>query len=332
MNLQKLICHQPIYNELKVINRKIMVDNVWIEVLGFTLYNKELKLYALEYDETSWLAQRNLGEEGLEEEIQKIEYNIPFLQVREMIIDGKVLEVSGGSSGRVEQYNFKSALLINEFIRAGYCPTKALETVDFAGIMLTRLSIVGEYDAIPVVDNPKEITLIQSKGSRYYPVKKSLSLEINKAYPDAFKCGEGEERVEFYIDKVYLMDYKTEAKKIYESPEVISRMSPEELASAKLEIEKYTQQLCPEGMLLPVIEYESERASLQMELKMVLKKRKLSKEATAMGIVMRPDRKIGEHGLPLRAIALEAVPEDTEKIDVGIVGYSVMVAGKVIEI
>lgn len=222
-------------------------------------------------------------------------------------------------------------MLVNEFVRLGFSPSKVIETVDFSRITLTQLRIMGEFDAIPVTANPKTMKLTQSDGYKDYPVNQKLSLEVGKNYPQPFKCGEGEESSEFYINKVYLMDFKAETQKVFENPELISKITPEELEKAKLEMDEYLELLYPEGMLLPVIEYETEEVSLHIESKRYIDTLRPS-EAVSMGVIMRPDTEIGKHGLPMRAITLEAVPGNITTIEVELVHYSVPVVGKMIEI
>lgn len=280
MNLEQLSKMQPVYDELKPINKKAIIDHVQVEILGFTLVSKELNLYALEYgDET--------------------DETMPFHTIRNMEIDGVRLEVSGSQSGRIEPYDLGSLLLVNEFVRLGFSPSKIIETVDFSRITLTQLRIMGEFDVIPVTTNPKIMRLTQSDGYEDYPVKQKLSLEIGKDYPQPFKCGGGEESFEFYINRVYLMD-------------------------------EYLELLYPEGMLLPVIEYETKGISLHIESKRHINTPRPS-EAMSMGVIMRPDTETGKHGLPMRAIALEAVPRDITTLEVEIVHYSMPVVGKNIE-
>lgn len=312
MNLEQLSNMQPVYDELKLINKKAVIDYAQIEILGFKLANKELNLYGLEY-----------GEET--------DKTMPFHTIRAIEIDGVRLEVSGSQSGRLEPYDTGSLLLVNEFVRLGFSPSKVIATVGFPRITLTQLRIMGEFDAIPVTSNPKTMKLTQSDGYKDYPVNQKLSLEVGKNYPQPFKCGEGEERVEFYINKVYLMDFKAETQKAFENPELISKMTSEELEIAKLKMDENLELLYPGGMLLPVIEYETEEISLHIKSKRHVDTLRPS-EAVAMGVIMRPATKIGSHGLPLRAITLEAVSEDITTIEVELVHYSVPVVGKIIEI
>jgi len=68
MNLQQLANMQPSYQELKVINKKIVIDHVVVEILGFILHDQVLSLYALEYDELAWEAEREVQEVSAEKQ------------------------------------------------------------------------------------------------------------------------------------------------------------------------------------------------------------------------------------------------------------------------
>jgi len=248
--------------------------------------------------------------------------------VKKLEIDGLVFQVSGGSSGRLGSHAMEELLLVNEFIRRGVRPSKAIESVEFAGMMLTKLRIEGEFNTIPVPDSFGVLTLTQADKFKDHPANKRLSLEINEDYPHVFKCGKGEDRIEFYINKVYLMDFKAEMKEILEMLESQSKLSPEQLKRAKVEMGKNAKELCPEGMKVPVVEYESREASLQMYLTEYLDKPQLATKGSAMGILMGASKKTGKHDWPLRAVALAVVPEDTKVIDVEILSYAMPVRGE----
>ena len=306
MNLQQLTNVQPVYDELKLLNKKALIDDVMVEILGFILRDKELILYALEYDEVAWTAQREADEKPQSKyrKEPKINYGMPFHSVREIQIEEQTLMVSESSTGRLGSNDLESLLLVNEFVRGGFCASKETETVGFEGLMLTQLKIEGEFNSIPSINTMKKIKLMQSSTSKEFPVKKRLSLEIKKDYDCAFVCGKGENKIKFYVNKVYLMDI-------------------EELGQAK--------ELFPKGMVLPVIEYETEEASLQMYLRDYVDTSSAN-SASAVGLIMSAGEKVGKHNLPLRAAALQSVPADTSIIEVEILSYSVLIKGKAIEI
>lgn len=86
--------------------------------------------------------------------------------------------------------------------------------------------------------------------------------------------------------------------------------------------------------MLPVIEYEVQTRDLNLE---IYTKNYLDKEPTnassSMRILIKSDKQEGEHGLPVKAVALlEGVAEDTTTLGVEVIGYILRVDGEVIEL
>lgn len=342
MNFNYLKNMQPIYDELKVIDKKTSIDGIIIEILGMVLYEKKLTLYAIQYDENTWLAELDAKEQPKKyvrrhktnrQRLMKkseIEYQIPFQHISTIEMGGKVFKVSGGTSSRLSDDDFQMTLLVNEFMREGFRASINIEYVNFSGLMLTALDLEGEFEQIPLTGGAENILLVQGKNFRSYSVRKKMTLGVNKKYPRAFTCGNGENAFKFYINRVYLMDLKAEMEKIFENPELLEKISAEELKQAKKESDKHVRELCPKGRLLPVIEYETEKASLQIYSREYLNAEP-SCQSSSFGLLM--DEKTGAHGLTLKAAALEtAVPEDTDEINVEILGYYLPLEEKNIEI
>lgn len=199
-------------------------------------------------------------------------------------------------------------------------------------MMLTSLDLEGEFESIPLENKIEKISLIQRNNSSKYTTEKSMTIEVNKKYPRPFLCGKGENKIKFYIHRVYLIDLKEEIKKTLDNPKLIENFSVEELKKAKKEAIEFAKELCPKGMRIPVIEYETEEASLQIYAHEYLEMESSNKSSFFI-LGMKPDEKTGIHGLPLKAIALEyAVPKDTTEINIEILGYYLPLTGETIEI
>ncbi len=346
MNFNYLKNMQPIYDELKVIDKKTSIYGVIVEILGLVLCEKKLTLYAIQYDENAWLAEQDAKEQPKKYvrrpktnrqmlmKKSEVEYQIPFQNISTIKIGGKVFNVSVGSSSRLSDDDFQMTLLINEFMREGFCASTNIEYVNFSGLMLTALDLEGEFEQIPLIDGEDKILLTLGKSFRSYPARKKMTLGVNKNYLRAFTCGNGENTIKFYINRVYLMDLGAEMEKIFENYELQEKFPPEDLKRARKESDMYVHELCPKGKLLPVIEYETEKAGLQFYLQEYLSAEpSCNSSSLSFGLRIKPDEKTGTHGLTLKAAALEAaVPEDTDEIHVEILEYYLPLEEKNIEI
>lgn len=347
MTLSDLQRVQPVYDEIRVMHRKVVIENVIVETLGWMLYEKKLTLYAIEYDAEAWEKEREgktfqkqrkrawTNREEVLRKYQCIDYEMPFMRLKSIIIDDIQFNVNGATSTRIDKEELQEALLIlNEFVREGIKVSEEMVDVNLEGISLTSIEVEGEYDTIPVETSVGKILLNQDNKYLHYLIQKTLKLEVGKKYPKSFKCGKDEQAFEFYINQVYLMNLQEEIDKIFKHPKVREQLSEDEICKRKEEAKQEIEKIYPKGTLLPVIEYEVQTRDLNLE---IYTKNYLDKEPTnassSMGILIKSDKQEGEHGLPVKAVALhEGVAEDTTTLEVEVIGYILRVDGEVIEL
>lgn len=329
----------PKYDVIAVLGRSaVLPGGALIELLGFLLQEKTLRLYLLQYDGEAWRQERDAlprPPRTPASNRRKLtrragdSYRPPLPHISRMALDDRVLSIASASSGRLSGDLFQGApedmLTVHEFLRAG-CPISApLQGADLPGVWLTCLEFQGEFDTIPPVGPDCQVSLTLGVEWVQYPAGKRLTLQVGKGRPRPLVCGSGPQAVRFYIHNVYLQDLYGDVETLLSDPRRYEGLPPEEAERAKRDIHAHVQQLCPPGMRLPVVEYETEHASLQFYSRAFLRQAPVS-AASSVGFVLKPEHPTGSHGLPLRASLLEsAVPPDTGSVDVELLHYQLPV-------
>ncbi|WP_349949366.1 hypothetical protein [Intestinimonas sp. RTP31139st1_F5_RTP31139_211217] len=155
----------PKYDVIAVLGRSaVLPGGALIELLGFLLQEKTLRLYLLQYDGEAWRQERDAlprpprtpatNRRKLTRRAGD-SYRPPLPHISRMALDDRVLSIASASSGRLSGDLFQGApedmLTVHEFLRAG-CPISApLQGADLPGVWLTCLEFQGEFDTIPPV-------------------------------------------------------------------------------------------------------------------------------------------------------------------------------------
>ena len=332
MILNDLQRNMPVYDEITLVHRVVEVDDLIIEILGFIRCDDELKLYILEHDTRRDENQEKVKRRPREPKTNR--ENVGRLRehwkdrkrsmgISQVEIDGELFKVLSASMTSLGERDMQSIMLVNEFIRQGAVLSEMMGTRDLEHVYITTLEIEGVYSKCLGTKDIEKVKISFSDEHREYKVRKRLNLEIGKSYPKTFKCGKGEDGFEFYINKVYLMDLEAEFNTLLKEVKERNILTDEEIMKFVDENEKYQNKICPEGSLLPVIEYEVslENLQLQMDTKAYLDASYKS-SSSFMGMIIKSDEPYGTHGLRLKVVAMSmGVPKDTTHLEVEIYGY-----------
>ncbi len=347
MNFELLQSAMPVFDELRVINKSFMSEDVTIQLVGLIRQGKSLKLYALQLDEQVYEAELLEEEQEFSRpsrrrpvtnrqqicDASKIEYRIPLTCANSILIEEQEFQVSCTVSSRLGDDDLNCIFLLAEFMKKGFKPCDSIETRDFSHILFTTIELEGEYDHIPPGKQSGDIVLrFGNTDIRRYPVEKRLRLHIGRDYLRAFrfKDKQTEEIHRFYIQRVYLMDIWAETEKSFSDPRRLERVSETELLEMKKACFQHLERLCPRGMYLPVIEYEAEEAvSFEFHTVEYLNARyEASREnkASSILIMARPEEPLGRHGMKLKAAVIQSpVSKETESLYVELLRYSQIV-------
>ncbi len=334
----------PVFDELRVINKSFISEDVAIQIVGLIRQGKSLKLYALQFDERAYEAELLAEDKELFKPphrkpvtnrrqicgVNRIEYREPLMCMRSILIGAQEFQVSCISSSRLGNDDFSCIFLLAEFLKNGFTPCDNIETRDFSHIFFTTIELAGEYDHIPPGKQSGDIVLrFGNNDIRRCPVQKRLSLHIGRNYPRAFQFEDKQtgEIHRFYIQRVYLMDIWAETEKSFSDPRHLERMSEADLLEMKKTCFEQLARLCPRGMYLPVIEYEAgEDVSFEFHTVEYLDARyEASRENGASGILImaKADEPLGRHGMKLKVAVIQSpVSKETERLYVELLRYS----------
>lgn len=143
-------------------------------------------------------------------------------------------------------------------------------------------------------------------------VNKRITLKTGEYSKPRLVTVKGEEDVPIYIHGVVFYDIWEEAKTRFDDERYKERFSAEELERIKKDYMANLPQVCPQGCVIPLVEYESEKDYQVQFYSMEYLRRKPENRSTSVLMVFRPNQKIGPMGYRNRACALEAVKKGYE--------------------
>lgn len=218
--------------------------------------------------------------------------------------------------------------ILAHFLSSGAHPAK-LKEADLDQLLLVKMNVQGSYKKLPFVKpDLRRLSFSFQNKVQVVPVKKKMKVTMGDSFPRklSFKEPDGSGRHEFYIERVYLEDIRADQMALLEDPQFLSEIPEGELEHVKQALLQSLDQICPEGKVIPVIEYETdENLTLEFYENDYLSaeyKEDYNSQAELL-LVMEPEEEKGRHGMTLRACAMAApVDPSTEEVAVELLQYS----------
>lgn len=312
------------WKDILVIGKTIERDGKKYHIIGMTM-EEAAKLYIIEpYEEQK---RRNLKKKRTQRLIlkeQEIEI-IRYLHCREFKIGNKKLCVQGGCGGVLRPENYEEIKLFLDMMDAGWKIPEWLRNEDWEGLQLVTLEIAS-LKRLPKYSPDMPITIKHDLGFEKHLLKraKSMMIEIGKPLSFQFTAHDGE-KVQCHINNVMLIDVWEDARKQFSDAKYRERFTEEQLREIESNYYEVLSQNCPKGMYYIGIEYECSRdIQLQFYSKDFLESYPESHNGSAAFLMMRlkPDKKTGIHGLPLKGYAIDTpFAKDTTKVSVELLFY-----------
>lgn len=349
MNLQELREGIPSIEECLVLGRPFASGSCTGCVIGLTRQGEQAKLYFLQYDDTygERLEEAELSamdnppkppatlREELVEQEQSQRQTEPRLTVehlRSVEIGGVAYPVSGSSYRAVEGTDWEGILLLETFLRAGWRPEGILTEAPLERCFLLEAEIGRSLPSLGDISTAGPVVLMSARRVESYLVQKPLRLQVGDGRGEAVTFGGDGAEHAVYLHRAYLYDPYEAYREMYRQYRARPGLTAEERTAADRAEESLYELLpsvCPEGMLLPVVEYETaEGLSLDIRARSVLDGPPptpsvsqsgggpVVSSASSMLFLAKADQEAGRHGLPLRAAVVEVpVPPGTEEID-----------------
>ncbi|MBO5279260.1 MAG: hypothetical protein J6B06_07205 [Lachnospiraceae bacterium] len=235
------------------------------------------------------------------------------LRIRELELDGQHLSVSSATGtclgeGCNEQERVLFLCLLQNGVRLG-----ELEQTPFERLTINCYEM--QEQEFPQVNTEADgFDIVLKLEAQHIPVavNKKLHLQTGTYAKPRMVRVKKEEEVRLYIHGVSFYDVWEDAKTRFEDKRYTERFSAEEIKNIKQQYIDSLPDICPQGSVIPIIEYESDKDyQMQFYSQDYLRRVPENKSSTAF-LMMRPDEKTGPMGYKNYACVLEAVEKGFE--------------------
>lgn len=310
--------HQA-WKQVLVIGRTIEREGKRYHIVGMTLNTEDTAfLYILEpFSEPARPKRRGAKNHRTSLKDQE-NGNSTYLDCRALRLGKRLLGAQGGQGGplRFSTDDYQTIELFFRMIDAGWTVPDWLRETEWEDLSLTTLYFSG-VKRLPKYTKETPLTLIHRDPPRRHILEKTVALTIGKSRSFSFTDHNGEE-VWCHINKVSLIDVWEDTARQFEDPRYTKKVTPGQLQEIKEHTRQALSESCPKGMCYIGIEYEcSKDYQLQFYAKEYLSSRPKASSGSASFLLMRlkPDKKTGTHGLPLRGAVIDTpFAPDTVKI------------------
>lgn len=253
-----------------------------------------------------------------------------YLHCREFQLGDKKIKMQGGSGGSLKysEQDYRTITLFIDMMRAGWNPPDWLKNEDWNHLQLVSLT-AANLKRLPKYTPDMPITILHHPDSVRHLLEKSVTFIVGKARSLCFTDHMGD-KVWCHINRVTLIDVWEDSERQFNDPRYVKKVTPEQLQEVKEHCYRALEESCPRGMCYFGIEYEcSKDYSLQFYAREYLNSYPECGNGSAVFFLMhlKPDRKTGVHGLPLKGCAIQtAVAPDTMKMPAELFCYYEKVA------
>ncbi|MCM1221687.1 MAG: hypothetical protein NC548_45150 [Lachnospiraceae bacterium] len=315
------------WKEILVIGRTIERDGKKYHIIGMTM-EEDANLYMIEpYEERERHHPKKKRTQRMLLKENEIE-SFSCLHCREFRIGNQKLCIQGGSGGPLMPENYEEIKLFLDMMDAGWKIPEWLKDEDWDRLQLVTLHI-ADRKRLPKYSADMPITIKHEPVPEKHLLNraKSMTLEIGKPCSFQFTAHDGE-KVQCHINNVVLIDVWEEAKKEFADAKYRERFTEEQLREIESHYYEALMQNCPKGMCYIGIEYECSRdINLQFYSKDFLESYPETNSGSATFLMMRlkPDKKTGIHGLPLKGYGMNTpVSPDVAAVSVELLFYMEM--------
>lgn len=236
------------------------------------------------------------------------------LGIREIVLDGQHLSVTSANGTYIrDECNKEERVLLLYFLQNGVTLGK-LEQIPLDRLMINCYEL--QEQEFPKVNHQKADgrNIVLELEEQHFPVEVNKKLRLKSGEykkPRLVKVNK-EEAVNVYIHGVTFYDVWEEAKTRFDDKRYAERFSAEELERMRQQYMDSLPGICPQGSVLPVIEYESDRDYQMQFYTQDYLRREPENKSSSVFMMFRPDKKTGPMGYKNFACPLEAVKKGFE--------------------
>lgn len=254
----------------------------------------------------------------------------------EITIQNQRVVFSSSSSSPMSSRTYENYMQLQHFMEKG------MDSIPWNEVDLDNM-IIATYEQdegteFPTIDLSKEldITLKIGKEINQVLINQPLTLEFGETEKGKklylYDSIEKKNRV-LYINKIYHYDIWEEAPPAFED-RLIQLFPKEQVMQIKEQYLIDLEKICPEGMNLAMIEYETEdNVQLNFYSKEYLDERPAPKTSSACTMFFKSDRELGNNGFKSRVCMIKPVEKDFNgSIDVELFSLFMEVPEEIIRI
>lgn len=239
--------------------------------------------------------------------------NLPNIHISEIIIQKQKMTFSSSSAGPIHQMNYEGYMQLQHFIENG------MITTNWDKVNLKHIVIAGyeqeKTEEFPIIDSSKEleVTLKVSEEFEDVLINQPLRLEFDKIEKDDkfyfYDSIEKKNRI-FYIDRIKHYDIWEEVNDKFEDA-FIQDFSKEQIKKMKEQYIDILEKICPKGMDLAIVEYETEDdIQLNFYSKEYLDARPVCNTSSPSAIILKSDKEVGNNGFKNRVCIIKPIEKD----------------------
>lgn len=307
------------WEDCRILNRNVSIDDAAVSAAALTLRQGTLSLWLVQHDPTFLARLEDAEMEDLEypplspttnrETLfgqREVEADLPVENLQSVVVGGVEYAVDGTSMGRIEN-DWQQVLTLAALLQAGWEPGD-LEETDTDALFLLQADFQGTFDTIPNWDSPLELRMHPHNVSQLVEVDVTPGADPVKL---TLPCGD-----------VFLLGWESvdpwaHLEQTFSDPKVQEQFTQSELAEHRRRSEKIYKEFCPRGMVFPALRYEAAAdVSIQCYLKAWLDAPIPHNRSGVLGILARPDETVtGPRGLPVRLTAMTDLPVNPDRLE-----------------
>lgn len=301
------------------INKTVKIREVDVQLISLTSEEHRNVLWIM-YKLPCHINEERDSEERIEhtsnraEMISNIigESNSRNIHISEIMIQNQKMTFNRSSTRPISYMNYEGYMQLQHFIENGMDITNWNE-IDLDNIVIAAYE-QEESKEFPTIDLSKklDISLKIGRDCRQVLINQPLTLKFGKMDKDSkfyfYDSIEKKQRIH-YIDKIEHYDIWEEAHRHFES-EQMQAFSKEQIKQMKEQYLASMDKICPQGMNLAILEYETEDdMQLNFYSKEYLDKRPVHKSSSSM-MFFKSDKELGSNGFKSRLCMIKPLQKD----------------------
>ncbi|MBV7274872.1 hypothetical protein JMF89_10430 [Clostridiaceae bacterium UIB06] len=326
-----------------LINKIVKLRGKEIHIISITLEENRNVLWAIYRLPYCLNEERDIEEipeyaSNREEMINSFsqELNSYYIHISEIIIQKQKMTFSSSRSSYMYGMGHEGYMQLQHFVEIG------MSTINWDEVDLGEMAIVAyvqnQNEDFPSIDLSEEldITLKVDRESKQVLINQSMCVEFSEMEKGNRFCfyGSFEKRTHFfYIDKVGHHDIWEESNRIFES-EWAKSLSQNQIEQMKKEHTAHLEEICPKGMNLLILEYESEDdIQLNFYSKEYLDKKPVHRTSALALAFFTINKELGINGFKRQVSVIKPIKKDfNDSIDVELFSYFLEIPEEIVKV